>query len=200
MHDEVWTIHIDGAARGNPGPAAAAFVLDRPGEPPVEVGEALGRTTNNVAEYTALLHALERAKEMQGRRLKILSDSELLVKQMNGDYRVKNEDLKLLYDQAQVLLRKFAEVTIRHIRREDNKRADELCNRALDGEKPAKASTASPKSATSLEDRVKADAVECLRSAAAAWARGNSAEPKPEQVWEQLWNLIEEAGILKKMK
>src|SRR5882724_2747250 len=99
MSDEVWTVHIDGAARGNPGPGAYAFVLARPGHPPLEMAETLGRTTNNVAEYTALVHALERAAEMHGRRLVVYSDSELLVKQMNGEYRVKNEDLKALYDE-----------------------------------------------------------------------------------------------------
>jgi ribonuclease HI len=200
MADELWTIHIDGAARGNPGPGAAAFVLERPGEPPIEVAETLGRTTNNLAEYSALLDALERAAELHGRRLAIFSDSELLVKQMNGEYRVKNEDLKGLYDQARALLRHFDEVTIRHVRRDENKRADQLCNRALDGAGPRTPSRAATNSAAGLEQRVRSQAVDCLSSAASAWATGNPGKPPPEAIWEQLWSLIEEAGILKKTK
>lgn len=201
MSDQVWTVHIDGAARGNPGPGAYAFVLERAGHPPVEVAETLGRTTNNVAEYTALVRALERAAALHGRRLVISSDSELLVKQMNGEYRVKSEDLKALYDEAQALLNEFDRVTIQHVRREQNKRADALCNQVLDGAKPRQAAAASPgKTKAGLEARVRDDAVACIRSAAAAWARGNANDPAPALVWEQLWNLLEEAGVLKKGK
>src|SRR5262249_51130406 len=136
---------IDGAARGNPGPAAFAFIIAPPDQPAVEEKGTLGQTTNNIAEYTALVRALEKAAEMSIPRLHIHSDSELLVKQMNGEYRVKNPDLKNLYEDAQDLLRQFQSVKLTHVRREQNKRADELCNIALDGDKPKP----SPKSPTS---------------------------------------------------
>jgi ribonuclease HI len=199
MSDDAWTVHIDGAARGNPGPAAFAYVIARPGEPPLEVKATLGHATNNVAEYTALLRALERAAELGGRRLTVFSDSELLVKQMNGDYRVKNAELKTLYDHAQALSRRFERVTLRHVRREQNARADALCNEALDGRPATKAAT-SPKRDTgpTRESQVRDDAVACLRGAATAWARGNAADPPPAQVWDQLWSLVVEAGLVKK--
>src|SRR5262245_17276998 len=97
---DAWTVNIDGATRGNPGPAAYAFVIQRPGEPAIEESDCLGQRTNNVAEYTALLRALERCVELGGQRLAIFSDSELLVKQMNGEYRVKSPDLKELHSTA----------------------------------------------------------------------------------------------------
>jgi ribonuclease HI len=126
-------IHIDGAARGNPGPAAYAYVIERDDGEPIEEAERLGETTNNFAEYTALVRVLERARDLGGRRLSIKSDSELLVKQMNGQYKVKHPELKILYGQAIELRRGFESVTIQHVRREHNKRADELCNLVLDG-------------------------------------------------------------------
>src|SRR5688572_8891117 len=98
MSDDVAVIHIDGASRGNPGDAAYAVVINAPGMAPVEEFGALGKETNNVAEYTALIRALERSKALGLRRLHVHSDSELLVKQLNGEYRVKNEDLKWLFD------------------------------------------------------------------------------------------------------
>src|SRR5262245_50203131 len=102
-----WTVHIDGASRGNPGAAAYALVIERPGQPDYEESDRLGQTTNNIAEYTALLRALERAAQLGGKRLTVFSDSELLVKQMNGEYRVKNEDLKALHALATERLRPF---------------------------------------------------------------------------------------------
>src|SRR5262245_54308035 len=120
MADETWTVRIDGASRGNPGPAAYAVVIERPGQPAYEEADCLAETTNNVAEYTALLNALERAEELGGRSLVIFSDSELLVKQMNGEYRVKSEELKPLHGEASERLRSFRKVTIRHVRRDQN--------------------------------------------------------------------------------
>ncbi|MFL5339401.1 MAG: ribonuclease HI family protein [Gemmataceae bacterium] len=200
MSDDGWTVHIDGAARGNPGPAAIAFVIARPGRPAVEQAATLGRATNNVAEYTALIRALETAAELGGRRLTVFSDSELLVKQMNGEYRVKNEELKALYAGAQALARRFDDVTLRHVRREQNSRADALCNQALDGQKaaakPAAKRDAGP--GPGRDDALRAEALACLQSAAAAWARGNAADPPPELVWDQLWSLVVEAGVLRK--
>src|SRR5580765_1206249 len=126
-------IHTDGAARGNPGPAAYSYVISRSGQPDDEGMGCLGETTNNVAEYTALVKALQRAKALGGRRVIVNSDSELMVKQMLGIYKVKDAGLRKLYDQAQDLADDFEDVTYRHVRREQNKRADELCNQALDG-------------------------------------------------------------------
>ena len=144
------TMHIDGAARGNPGPAAYAVVIARSGLPPVEEAATLGAATNNVAEYTALVRGLERAADLGLKRLAVFSDSELLVKQMNGEYRVKHPDLLPLYQDAKELVKEFDAVPITHVRRGQNARADALCNQALDGklgkggnEQPA-AATATP--------------------------------------------------------
>jgi ribonuclease HI len=202
----LWKVHIDGAARGNPGPAAYAFVLAADGKPAVEEKGCLGSATNNVAEYTALLRALTRAAELGAARLLVHSDSELLVKQMNGEYRVKNESLKELFDEAKQLTRKFQEVTLVHVRREQNKRADELCNQALDGEKGT-SERAAPRvvsmnvpSAPAREAAVREEAVACLQAAANHWARGNAHDPSPAVVWEQLWSILEENGALKTAK
>src|SRR2546423_8576915 len=131
MSEDVMTIHVDGAARGNPGPAAFAYVITGAGRAAVEHAERLGTATNNVAEYTALVRALERAAGLGLRRVAVCSDSELMVKQMNGEYSVKNADLKELYAAARALARRFDVVTLRHVRRAENRRADQLCNDAL---------------------------------------------------------------------
>jgi ribonuclease HI len=126
------TIYTDGAARGNPGPAAFAYVIQREGAPAIEEKGCLGNATNNVAEYEALVRALEHAHRLGARRVQVFSDSELLVRQMAGQYQVKNEGLRPLYEEARELCRQFEAVTIRHIRRSQNGRADALCNEALD--------------------------------------------------------------------
>lgn len=195
-------VHIDGAARGNPGPAAYAFTIAAPGAPVVEAHGPLGSTTNNVAEYTALVRALTKAAELGLRRLDVSSDSELLVKQMNGEYRVKNADLKDLYDEAQELLGKFASVHLRHVRREHNKRADQLCNICLDGGKPPRAERAKPPESSghlSAGD-VREECVTCLKIARDVWKANDPLAPTPEQVWEQLWSILEDGGVLKKAK
>jgi len=126
-------IHIDGGARGNPGIAGAGIVLRGAGDRPlVEAGYYLGHQTNNVAEYTALLKALEAAKRAGASQLVIHSDSELLVRQINGEYRVRNPALKDLFDDAFARLRGFEKWEVRHVRREQNTRADELANLAMD--------------------------------------------------------------------
>jgi ribonuclease HI len=190
------TINIDGAARGNPGPAAYAYVIVRDGHAVLEEAGCLGTATNNVAEYTALVKALERAAELGGKRVLIRSDSELLVKQMSGEYRVKNDQLRELYNDAQQLSKQFDNVSIRHVPRSENGEADRLCNEALDGTKkrdvPRKTqSTKKPW----REALVREDAVCCLRDAARAWSNGDPAAPSPEQVWDQLWSILEENGI-----
>jgi ribonuclease HI len=202
MDDPTATIHIDGAARGNPGPAAYAVVLTRPGQPPVEEAATLGTATNNVAEYTALVNALHLAAELGLKRLDVFSDSELLVKQMAGEYRVKHPDLQPLHREASELRKGFAAVRIAHVRREQNKRADALCNEVLDG-KPkgaAKPGAAPAPPAAASDARVRADALDVLRSAARAWADDGLAAAPVEAVWEQLWSVLEEGGVLKKAK
>jgi ribonuclease HI len=203
MSDDAAVIHIDGASRGNPGDAAYAVVIALPGRAPIEESGVLGKETNNVAEYTALIKALEKAKHLGLNRLRIHSDSELLVKQLNGEYRVKNDDLKWLYDEAKTLMKDFSSVTLTHVRREQNKRADELCNLALNAARPKPApgptGKVTPKkpAATVGDGPVRADALECLRSAKAVWARGEKV-PSPELVWDQLWSILEEGGVLRK--
>jgi ribonuclease HI len=125
-------VHVDGGSRGNPGPAAAGVVVSCPdGVVLHEAGLYLGRATNNVAEYRGLLAGLEAAKAMEAAEVQVLSDSELLVRQMNGEYRVRNAALQPLHEQALGLAEKFAACTFRHIRREKNLRADELVNRSI---------------------------------------------------------------------
>jgi ribonuclease HI len=129
-----WTLYADGAARGNPGPAASGFVLDDPsGAPRAAGGVALGRATNNVAEYRALTAGLTRALELGVASIEVCMDSELVVRQMTGVYRVKHEGLKPLFAEAQALARRFGRFAIRHIPRAQNARADAEANRVLDG-------------------------------------------------------------------
>src|SRR5262245_41391159 len=122
-----WLIHTDGGARGNPGPAAFAYTIQHPGAPDIEESGFLGTATNNIAEYAGLVRALEHARKLGGRRLAIQSDSELMVRQMNGEYKVKNPGIRDLFEQADKLRRGFERVTFKHVRREFNKRADALC-------------------------------------------------------------------------
>ena len=129
------TIYTDGASRGNPGPAAAAYVLtDWHGRELAAKGLYLGEATNNVAEYSGLMRALEAAKQMSPKLLCIYSDSELVVRQINGEYKVKSELIRPLYQKAMSLLESFDCYQVKHIPRGKNARADSLCNRALDRE------------------------------------------------------------------
>jgi ribonuclease HI len=126
-------VHVDGGARGNPGPAAAACVISAPdGEVVAEHTELLGRQTNNVAEYRALLLGLAKARELGADEVEVIGDSELIAKQVNGVYKVKHEAMKPLYLDAMSALRDFASWSIRTVPRAQNKRADALVNEALD--------------------------------------------------------------------
>ncbi len=126
-------LFTDGAARGNPGPAGAGAVIVSPeGHIVAKVGKFLGDETNNVAEYMGLIIGLKRAKAMGIKELDVLADSELMVRQLNGEYAVKAEHLKPLHDEAKALLKAFAEIEIRHIPREQNGQADAMSNRAID--------------------------------------------------------------------
>lgn len=133
MKAEIITLQFDGGSRGNPGPAGIGVVLRAAdGTPLVTLGRFIGRATNNVAEYKALITALEQAKQLGAKRVKVLGDSELIVKQMRGEYRVKNPDLRVLYEEAQDLFNDFDVATIDHNYREDNSLADKLANMAMD--------------------------------------------------------------------
>ena len=133
-------INIDGASRGNPGPAAAGWVIrdERDDQVIIDEGLHLGRDTNNRAEYFALLFALEDALTLRAHTVRVLSDSELLVRQMRGEYRVKNENLKPLFLRARRLADCFAEFTVGHVPRSENAAADRAANRALDDLKAPK--------------------------------------------------------------
>ena len=126
-------LYTDGAARGNPGPAGAGAVIVNPaGHIMAKLGKFLGESTNNVAEYTGLILGLKRARAMGIKELDVFSDSELLVKQLAGDYAVKADHLKPLHDEAKSLLGSFSEVHVAHVPREENQAADEMSNRAID--------------------------------------------------------------------
>jgi ribonuclease HI len=126
-------VHVDGGARGNPGPAAAACVISSPdGETLAEHAELLGRATNNVAEYRALLLGLAKARELGADEIEVIGDSELIAKQVQGLYKVKHEAMKPLYLEAMKALRAFDSWSIRTVPRAQNKRADALVNEALD--------------------------------------------------------------------
>jgi len=128
-----WKAHVDGAARGNPGPAGVGVVIeDADGNVVKEIAEPLGRTTNNVAEYTAMIRALEEARALGCSSLAVYTDSELMAHQLNGKYAVKAAHLIPLYQRARLLLKQFDAATVTHVRRELNKRADALSNIGAD--------------------------------------------------------------------
>lgn len=133
MSVESWKTYVDGAARGNPGPAGIGIVIeDAAGTVVREIGEPLGRTTNNVAEYSALIRALEEARVLGCDRIAVFTDSELMAHQLNGKYAVKAAHLLPLYQRARRLLSQYQSATVTHIRREKNKRADALSNIGAD--------------------------------------------------------------------
>lgn len=208
---ELISIHTDGASRGNPGPAAFAYIIARPGEDPIEEAGKLGRMTNNQAEYSALVEALKHALELGAHHQVVVhSDSELMVKQMQGEYRVKNGDLRDLYEAARELSEQFnGGVKFRHVRREENRRADQLGNEALDGVReptprastvypstppPRKSSPARNNTSTAAAPSLRDEAVLCLRHAAESWQAGG-ADPTAEQVWDKLLALLKRHGL-----
>jgi ribonuclease H / adenosylcobalamin/alpha-ribazole phosphatase len=126
-------LFTDGGARGNPGPAAYGFVLEtEDGTVLAAEGEAIGVATNNVAEYSGLVAGLRKALELHVPEVEVVSDSERLVKQMRGEYRVKNEGLRELFVEASTLARRLESVEYRHVKRAHNELADRLVNEALD--------------------------------------------------------------------
>jgi ribonuclease HI len=128
-------VNVDGGARGNPGPAAiGAVVQDADGEVLLERGERIGKATNNVAEYRALLLGIELAAELGAGELELIGDSELIVRQVKGEYKVKDATLRELHAEVGRALRHFHDWSIRHVRRAENAEADRLVNAALGGD------------------------------------------------------------------
>lgn len=130
-------VHSDGGARGNPGPAAIGVVIEKDGEVIQELSEHIGDTTNNIAEYTAVLRGLKTLQALYGEKTSDLEidwclDSELVVKQLAGEYKVKNPGLRPLFEEIRDLRAHFPHLALRHVRREENKEADRLVNEALD--------------------------------------------------------------------
>lgn len=215
--DAPFLIHTDGASRANPGPAAFSYVIERPGEPDVEEMGRLRDTTNNVAEYTAMVRALDHAAQLGGRRVLLRSDSELMVQQMSGKYKVKNEGLLPLYRKACKLVALFESVKFEHVRREHNKRADRLCNEALDDRAPffplptEEEEPAIPKAADTPQtaappkpsppmpkptaEGVREKALALMKDAARAWVNdGDEKDPSPEIVLDRLLAILREAN------
>ena len=125
-------IYVDGGSRGNPGPSGVGVViLDASGKRLKEISKYIGETTNNIAEYNALLYGLEEALMLRIDEIVVNLDSELVAKQLTGDYRVKDSGLKPLFERAMNMLKSFKSFEIRHIEREKNKEADKLVNRAI---------------------------------------------------------------------
>ena len=129
-------LYTDGGSRGNPGDAAIGYVLTLPGREPIEHGEYIGRTTNNQAEYLALLAGLKRAEKEGAQEVECFLDSELVVKQLAGSYRVRDAHIRPLYDQVCSMVSNFDTVIFNHVPREKNKRADMLVNKTLDKKTP----------------------------------------------------------------
>ncbi len=181
-------IHTDGASRGNPGAAAFAYTISRPGAADIEEAGCLGKLTNNQAEYAALVRALEHALRLGAdHRVLVHSDSELMVKQMRGEYKVKNEDLRDLYERARRLVGQFrGPVTFKHVRREHNKRTDELCNLALDGE-CAPSSVADVILSSAAKGSLREEALTVLREA--------MAQPSAEVAWDRLLAILQRHGV-----
>ncbi|MCA1827706.1 MAG: ribonuclease HI family protein [Myxococcales bacterium] len=131
-HRKVY-VFSDGAARGNPGPAGAGAVIkDANGKVIAELKQALGKTTNNVAEYKGLLLGLQEARKRGVREVEVRADSELMIRQLNGKYAVRNDGLKPLHNEAMALLNSFAKWNAEHVPREENAEADAMSNRAID--------------------------------------------------------------------
>ena len=131
--EEALSLYIDGASRGNPGPAGIGVVLYDGGKRTLwEFGKFIGETTNNVAEYTALIYGLQEALIHKIKRLSVYTDSELLARQLQGKYKVKEPHLKTLHQQARSLIQGFGGFGIHHLPRRENRRADKLANQAID--------------------------------------------------------------------
>lgn len=202
---DTWTIFTDGGSRGNPGPAGYAYIIKRPGQADIEIKCYLGKTTNNIAEYTGMLKALEHAKQLGGTKLIVNSDSELMVKQMNGIYRVKNEGLLPIYTKASALRKQFDGVTFKHVYREQNTQADALCNEAMDDRSPLpeeieleigaanpSSPKTSPKPLVAIEELTPfMQALDLLKQSAKLWATGNAGDPPPVEILNRILEIMQ---------
>ena len=121
-------IHIDGACKGNPGPASVGVIIDRDGKRISEIAKSIGEATNNFAEYSALIVALEEARNLKAEHLRIFTDSELLYHQLKGKYKIKSDNLKGLHKQANELAQEFKKIELKHVPREENSEADKLAS------------------------------------------------------------------------
>ncbi len=121
-------IHIDGASKGNPGPASVGVIIDQDGKRIAEIAKPIGEATNNFAEYSALIVALEEAKNLKAEHLRVFTDSELLYHQLKGKYQIKSDNLKGLYKQANELAQGFKKIELKHVPREENSEADKLAS------------------------------------------------------------------------
>jgi ribonuclease HI len=194
----VLTIHTDGASRGNPGASAFAYVIARNGAAPIECAGRLGDTTNNQAEYTALVRALEHALKLgAGHRVVLHSDSELMVRQMKGEYKVKNGELRPLYERAKSLEKELkGGVTYVHVRRELNKRTDQLCNAALDGKKQRSSFTAAAAVApAALEDEDEGEVAFSLGDEVIAILELAGIETPAPIVWDRIADALRRRGV-----
>jgi ribonuclease HI len=176
--------NIDGGSRGNPGPAAYGVIIrDGRGEIVAKLKKYIGRMTNNVAEYYGLIAAMDYAQSHGIRALRIESDSELLVKQMRGQYKVKSEDLRPLFERAQKMSKAFDSFRIEHVYREQNREADALANEALDeteGGKPKLPAT--PKSASSAKSETSAKSESGAKSESSSKSTPPSSQPEPRKI------------------
>jgi ribonuclease HI len=185
--DEVLTLQFDGGSRGNPGPAGIGVVVSAAdGTPLVTLGRFIGRATNNVAEYKALITAMEEAQKLGAKKVIIRGDSELIIKQMRGEYRVKNPDMKTLYTEAQELLSGFDQAKIEHNLRHKNELADKLANLAMDRrvdvtELVAEAAEVSPLDAPSPVATKEGDQFDCPRCGCSIEVR-NPSTLRPHQL------------------
>ena len=163
--DELITIEFDGGSRGNPGPAGIGIVLRAAdGTPLVTLGRFIGRATNNIAEYQALIVGLQKAQELGAKKLLIRGDSELIIKQMKGEYRVRHPELKPLHEEAQALISKFKEARLEHNLRHKNALADKLANLAMDKKKEiTEAEDDSPLDEPAPTPAAPGDRLECMR-------------------------------------
>ena len=183
-------VHVDGGARGNPGPAAAAAVVSAPdGRVLDEAAVTLGRATNNVAEYRGLLLGLERAAALGASEVEVVNDSELIARQVDGSYKVKNADLRALHEQAKAALKRFDRWSIRSVPRAQNAAADALVNRALDGERVAPERAKGSNDLASVVRKVSDLWLELIVHELAA-ARDALADGRPEQAAPRLRRVV----------
>lgn len=180
--DETLTLQFDGGSRGNPGPAGIGVVVRAgDGTPLVTLGRFIGRATNNVAEYTALITAMEEARKLGAKSISIRGDSELIIKQLKGEYRVKHPDMKVLYEQAMDLIRKFDQVEIGHNLRDKNELADKLANMAMDRRADVTEVNESPVDAPSAPDQQVGQRHQCARCGCVIEVR-SATQIRPHQI------------------